>query len=191
MRRFLRIAPFCVFALAALAQDSPLGLPPSSQPPNPYPGTRQGQKVPSLPGRTKPGDAKKDEDLVKVSGEVQEMATDHIIVETQDHRAITFHLTKDTKFLDGETAVSLKNVSLGQWLDVEAKEDNEEEYFAVAVHLKARPEEFDARVCVTAQHREMLDQVLDAFDGRPDLDLDIMQTGQTLSQSTARCANVE
>jgi len=54
------------------------------------------------------------------------------------------------------------------------------------LHLKARPEEFDARVCVTAQHREMLDQVLDAFDVRPDLDLDIMQTGQTLSQSTAR-----
>lgn len=41
-------------------------------------------------------------------------------------------------------------------------------------------------VCVTAQHREMLDQVLHTFDITPDYDLDIMKQGQTLSQITAR-----
>lgn len=53
-------------------------------------------------------------------------------------------------------------------------------------HMKSRPNEFDVRVCVTAQHREMLDQVLQAFDVIPDRDLDIMRPGQTLSQSTSR-----
>jgi UDP-N-acetylglucosamine 2-epimerase (non-hydrolysing) len=53
-------------------------------------------------------------------------------------------------------------------------------------HMKSRPDDFDVRVCVTAQHREMLDQVLRAFDVTPDRDLDIMRSGQTLSQSTSR-----
>src|SRR5438105_13843103 len=44
----------------------------------------------------------------------------------------------------------------------------------------------EARVCVTAQHRAMLDQVLDCFDVRPDYDLDLMTPGQTLSGITAR-----
>ena len=46
--------------------------------------------------------------------------------------------------------------------------------------------QFDVRVCVTAQHRAMLDQVLAAFEVTPDYDLDLMQPGQTLSQITAR-----
>lgn len=41
-------------------------------------------------------------------------------------------------------------------------------------------------VCVSAQHRQMLDQVLQAFDIQPDYDLDIMKQGQTLSQITSR-----
>lgn len=41
-------------------------------------------------------------------------------------------------------------------------------------------------VCVTAQHREMLDQVLDAFDVKPDYDLDIMKTRQSLAGITTR-----
>ena len=41
-------------------------------------------------------------------------------------------------------------------------------------------------VCVTAQHREMLDQVLDTFQIRPDYDLNIMQPGQTLETITTR-----
>ena len=45
---------------------------------------------------------------------------------------------------------------------------------------------FQVRVCVTAQHRSMLDQVLAAFDVTPDYDLDLMQPGQTLAQITAR-----
>jgi len=42
------------------------------------------------------------------------------------------------------------------------------------------------KVCVTAQHRALLDQVLAAFEVVPDYDLDIMQPNQTLSQSTSR-----
>jgi UDP-N-acetylglucosamine 2-epimerase (non-hydrolysing) len=53
-------------------------------------------------------------------------------------------------------------------------------------YLKSRPEEFRCVVCVTAQHRQMLDQVLQAFDIVPDYDLDIMQQGQTLTQVTTR-----
>jgi len=45
---------------------------------------------------------------------------------------------------------------------------------------------FDVQVCVTGQHREMLDQVLSVFHVKPDYDLNLMQTGQTLSQSAAR-----
>ncbi|MEG2245324.1 MAG: UDP-N-acetylglucosamine 2-epimerase, partial [Erysipelotrichaceae bacterium] len=41
-------------------------------------------------------------------------------------------------------------------------------------------------VCVTAQHREMLDQVLNVFEITPDYDLNIMQSGQTLSDVTTR-----
>ena len=52
--------------------------------------------------------------------------------------------------------------------------------------MEARPRDFSVRVCVTAQHREMLDQVLRAFDVTPDRDLDIMRPGQTLYQSTSR-----
>jgi len=42
------------------------------------------------------------------------------------------------------------------------------------------------RVCVTAQHRELLDQVLDVFQVVPDWDLDLMRPGQTLFESTSR-----
>ena len=48
------------------------------------------------------------------------------------------------------------------------------------------PSRFLVRVCVTAQHREMLDQVLHAFEIVPDHDLDVMLPGQTLFQSTSR-----
>lgn len=45
-------------------------------------------------------------------------------------------------------------------------------------------EGIDSRVCVTAQHREMLDQVLDLFDIKPDFDLNIMKSKQTLTGIT-------
>lgn len=45
---------------------------------------------------------------------------------------------------------------------------------------------FEPRICVTAQHREMLDQVLELFEIRPDVDLDLMQRNQTLPEFTAR-----
>ena len=47
-------------------------------------------------------------------------------------------------------------------------------------------EDIESKVCVTAQHREMLDQVLELFDIKPDFDLNIMQTKQTLTGITNR-----
>ncbi len=52
--------------------------------------------------------------------------------------------------------------------------------------LSRQDERFDCRVVVTGQHREQLDQVLQAFDIRPELDLAIMQHGQTLTEITTR-----
>jgi UDP-N-acetylglucosamine 2-epimerase (non-hydrolysing) len=51
--------------------------------------------------------------------------------------------------------------------------------------LEKYPDEIQSVICATAQHREMLDQVLNIFDIRPDYDLDVMLPGQTLSQLTA------
>ena len=48
------------------------------------------------------------------------------------------------------------------------------------------PEQFQTIVCVTGQHREMLDQVLHLFDIHPDYDLNIMKQGQDLYDVTAR-----
>ena len=52
-----------------------------------------------------------------------------------------------------------------------------------------RREEVESIVCVTAQHREMLDQVLDTFKIKPDYDLNIMKQGQTLGDVTTRALN--
>lgn len=52
--------------------------------------------------------------------------------------------------------------------------------------LKSRPEDFETIVCVTGQHREMLDQVLEIFEVVPDYDLNIMKQGQDLTDVTAR-----
>lgn len=57
---------------------------------------------------------------------------------------------------------------------------------APLVHALANDERFDARVCVTAQHREMLDQVLELFKITPDYDLNLMKAGQTLPEVTSR-----
>lgn len=54
----------------------------------------------------------------------------------------------------------------------------------LALALNADPR-FDAKVCVTGQHRQMLDQVLDLFDLLPDFDLNIMKPGQDLSDITS------
>ena len=52
--------------------------------------------------------------------------------------------------------------------------------------FQKNPEEFETIVCVTGQHREMLDQVLQIFDVKPDYDLNIMKQGQDLYDVTAR-----
>lgn len=57
---------------------------------------------------------------------------------------------------------------------------------APLVHALAADERFESKCCVTAQHREMLDQVLDLFDITPDFDLNLMKAGQTLNDVTAR-----
>lgn len=57
---------------------------------------------------------------------------------------------------------------------------------APLVHALSTDERFESRVCVTAQHREMLDQVLELFEITPDYDLNIMKAGQTLNDVTAK-----
>jgi UDP-N-acetylglucosamine 2-epimerase (non-hydrolysing) len=52
--------------------------------------------------------------------------------------------------------------------------------------LESREEQFETRVCVTAQHREMLDQVLELFEVRPNHDLNIMTAHQSLANITVR-----
>ena len=52
--------------------------------------------------------------------------------------------------------------------------------------LQKRKENIKCIICVTAQHREMLDQVLNTFDIKPDYDLNIMKSGQTLVDITTR-----
>lgn len=52
--------------------------------------------------------------------------------------------------------------------------------------FERNPREFKTVVCVTGQHREMLDQVLNIFDIKPDYDLNIMKQGQDLYDVTAR-----
>ena len=56
----------------------------------------------------------------------------------------------------------------------------------LVLEFKKYPNEFQTIVCVTGQHREMLDQVLSIFDVKPDFDLDIMKQGQDLYDVTAR-----
>jgi UDP-N-acetylglucosamine 2-epimerase (non-hydrolysing) len=56
---------------------------------------------------------------------------------------------------------------------------------APVVRALARSKGIDSRVCVTAQHRQMLDQVLELFKIVPDFDLDLMQDDQSLSQLSA------
>nr|WP_188206941.1 UDP-N-acetylglucosamine 2-epimerase (non-hydrolyzing) [Alkalibacillus aidingensis] len=56
----------------------------------------------------------------------------------------------------------------------------------LVLELNKRPEQFETIVTVTAQHREMLDQVLDIFNVTPDYDLNIMKAKQSLTQVTTR-----
>ena len=56
----------------------------------------------------------------------------------------------------------------------------------VILHMKARPHQYSVRVAVTAQHRQMLDQVLAAFGVTPDFDLKLMTPDQTLAASSSR-----
>lgn len=56
----------------------------------------------------------------------------------------------------------------------------------LVLKLKSFPDRYSTKVCATAQHRGMLDQVLNAFGITPDYDLNVMMPDQTLFQSTAR-----
>lgn len=56
----------------------------------------------------------------------------------------------------------------------------------VIMKLRERPDTFESRVCVTAQHREMLDQVLAWFGIVPDYDLDLMEENQSLEEFASR-----
>ena len=54
------------------------------------------------------------------------------------------------------------------------------------VHELKKDNSYNVKVCVTAQHREMLDQVLDFFEVTPDYDLDIMKANQSLNELSSR-----
>ena len=56
----------------------------------------------------------------------------------------------------------------------------------LVMEFRKYPEDFETVVCVTGQHREMLDQVLKIFEVTPDFDLDIMKQGQDLTDVTCR-----
>lgn len=56
----------------------------------------------------------------------------------------------------------------------------------VIKHLRAKRREYQVSVCVTAQHRELLDQVLPVFGVQPDYDLGVMRPDQSLFESTSR-----
>ncbi|MGQ1541718.1 non-hydrolyzing UDP-N-acetylglucosamine 2-epimerase [Acinetobacter baumannii] len=55
----------------------------------------------------------------------------------------------------------------------------------LVLKLQQNIQDFETKVCVTGQHRQMLDQVLDLFDLKPDFDLNLMKPGQTLSDVTS------
>lgn len=55
----------------------------------------------------------------------------------------------------------------------------------LALKLQAYDQNFETKVCVTGQHRQMLDQVLELFNLTPDFDLNLMKSGQTLSDVTS------
>lgn len=52
--------------------------------------------------------------------------------------------------------------------------------------IAQRPNEFESLICLTAQHRDMLDQIMQAFDLRADFDLDLMQQGQSPAEVASR-----
>lgn len=60
---------------------------------------------------------------------------------------------------------------------------------APVVKALAEDSYFDAKVCVTAQHRQMLDQALELFDIKPDFDLDLMKANQSLGDITGNVLN--
>jgi len=56
----------------------------------------------------------------------------------------------------------------------------------VILELEKHPDRFENSICITAQHREMLDQVLEWFEIDPDCDLDLMQPAQGLAEFASR-----
>ncbi len=63
------------------------------------------------------------------------------------------------------------------------------EAIKMAPVVRALSDKLNVKVCVTAQHREMLDQVLNLFDITPDYDLNIMKPGQDLFDVTSNVLN--
>ena len=57
----------------------------------------------------------------------------------------------------------------------------------VVLELERHRSHFESRICVTGQHREMLDQMLQVFSLRPDYDLGVMKAGQDLAEVTSAC----
>ncbi len=83
------------------------------------------------------------------------------------HPALSFPLPRTVLFIFGTRPEAIKLSPL-------------------VLHLARFPDLYTVKVCVTAQHRQMLDQVLAAFHITPDFDLNVMSPAQTLVQSTSR-----
>lgn len=56
----------------------------------------------------------------------------------------------------------------------------------LVLELARHPEQIESLVCVTGQHRQMLDQVLEVFNIKPEYDLNVMKEGQSLNETTLR-----
>ena len=79
---------------------------------------------------------------------------------------------------DIDKAAKAAHDAFGDWRDMAAKDRK-----AILIRIA---EGIEARVCVTAQHRQMLDQVLEVFGLQPDHDLDLMTAGQGLGELFGR-----
>ena len=104
--------------------------PPGGYPPGTYPGGGTGIPIPGG------GRHKKDQDteaLKDDKGKVTEIGQDHFNIETTDHREVTFAVTKDTKFSQHSKAVGLDALGIGQTVDVQSREGDQENFTAVNV----------------------------------------------------------
>ncbi len=109
------------------------------------------------------------------------------------HKLSSYELFLFNKRAFDRTPAHLKyNISMNHPLRVMAIFGTRPEAVKMAPivkHLASLPGQVETSICVTAQHRQMLDQVLNLFEITPDIDLDLMHPNQGLAELTARIFN--